>query len=172
MRVTTYINQHGDSLNVSSVDKISYSAISPILGKGGLIFLGLSSPGLPPHAVVVANSVSDGAQYIGIDDINGPPTTDNPVTATDYASTGDFACAVTGKDAQGNDTILQYYRVEYDDPKQGFWFWYRGLDTWHRYDANAMIAITPIPEPSTLALLGLGALSLLAYDWGRRQAKG
>ena len=30
--------------------------------------------------------------------------------------------------------------------------------------------LTPIPEPSTLVLLGIGAMSLLAYAWRRRRA--
>lgn len=170
--LTTWINNHGDGLNVSSINPLCFLAMSSVFSKGGLIYLGLGSPGLPARAVVAENSISGGTPYVGISDINPPPTTDNPVTAADYSSTGDFACAVTGKDSKGNATTVQYYRVEYNDPNQGqFWFWYRGTDTWHRYDVNVMIAITPIPEPSALALLGLGTISLAAYTRWRRKAK-
>jgi probable HAF family extracellular repeat protein len=32
------------------------------------------------------------------------------------------------------------------------------------------VLLTPVPEPSTLVLLGMGAVSLLAYAWRRRTA--
>jgi hypothetical protein len=42
---------------------------------------------------------------------------------------------------------------------------YGGVDWGYTYTA------ADVPEPSTLALLGLGTFSLLAYDWRRRKAK-
>jgi hypothetical protein len=165
----TYIDQHGDGLNVNSIDPQSFSAISPVIAQGGMIFLGLTSPGLPSHAVVLENAISGDTTYIGISDINSPPTTHNPVTVADYPSTGDFACAITGTDGLGNATTVQYYRVEVDNTAHAFWFWYRGTDTWHRYDATAMIAITPIPEPTPLALLGTAVIMSCALL--RKRAK-
>jgi hypothetical protein len=35
----------------------------------------------------------------------------------------------------------------------------------------ARLTVTPIPEPGTLALFGLGALGLLGYIWKRRKGK-
>jgi autotransporter-associated beta strand protein len=35
------------------------------------------------------------------------------------------------------------------------------------YTNEVVVKITPVPEPSTLALLGIGAVSLLAYAWRR-----
>ena len=35
------------------------------------------------------------------------------------------------------------------------------------YTNEVVVMITPVPEPSTLALLGIGAVSLLAYAWRR-----
>jgi hypothetical protein len=45
-----------------------------------------------------------------------------------------------------------------------------GNDTsdWARFQ----VAITSVPEPSTLVLLSAGALSLLAYVWRRRKRAG
>jgi probable HAF family extracellular repeat protein len=33
---------------------------------------------------------------------------------------------------------------------------------------NVAFLLTPVPEPSTLALLGIGAVSLIGYAWRRR----
>jgi hypothetical protein len=35
---------------------------------------------------------------------------------------------------------------------------------------NAEVTMTPVPEPSTFVLLGVGAISLLGYAWRKRRA--
>jgi hypothetical protein len=50
-----------------------------------------------------------------------------------------------------------------------------GPDNVNGFDADATFANSgswsEVPEPSTLTLLGIGAVGLLAYDWRRRMAK-
>jgi uncharacterized repeat protein (TIGR03803 family) len=39
------------------------------------------------------------------------------------------------------------------------------------YGYGTVFALNPTPEPSTLTLLGVGAMGLVAYVWRRRRAK-
>jgi hypothetical protein len=61
------------------------------------------------------------------------------------------------------------------------WTPYTGDPQMQTYDANGVFsfydtslqfgafAVTGVPEPSTFALLSIGAISLLAYAWRRRE---
>jgi fibronectin-binding autotransporter adhesin len=50
------------------------------------------------------------------------------------------------------------------------WSYGSGLRQWTFTEATGVLSLTTVPEPSTVGLLGIGALGLLAYVWRRRRA--
>jgi autotransporter-associated beta strand protein len=55
-------------------------------------------------------------------------------------------------------------------PVNNMWSYTAGTQRWTFTEATGMLSLTTVPEPSSLALLAIGAISLLGYAWHRRRA--
>ncbi len=115
----------------------------------------MARTGLSELAAVQAGLIQMDYLDMGLDGIAG--TADDqwkPAVLGNFGSTHDHFVGVA---PWNNDTTL------------GDW----GVNTtnhtvWAVMDHNSQFAVTP--EPSTLALFGVGAIGLLAYRWRRRRA--
>ncbi len=106
--------------------------------------------------VSVGTGINDSGQVVGYAYASNGLTAfvDSNGTMTDLNSLISPSCGMTLLEATGiNDAgqIIGWGTTNVNDVTQGF-------------------LLTPVPEPSTLVLLGIGAVSLLAYAWRRRRS--
>jgi hypothetical protein len=141
-------------LYATTADHTSWHGSTVRRSSNGVDFTTISGPG--PFKFPVGNPMlSEGVAYIfengraGSDYDNGFLITDDGTTTTmtEMATWDHWILAATELNGQ-------IYAI--------------GLD--HGYNvAGNVYLLTTIPEPSTLGLLGIGAMSLLAYVWRRRR---
>ena len=105
-------------------------------------------------------------------------TGDQTTTVTDYPYTvmeatlqtltvgvGDYLCIIDGTSAAGIEWDGTYSpMIAVGDPA-GNQYWFNSDNG----NIPTVVIAAAVPEPSTLVLLGFGAVSLLAYAWRRRR---
>jgi hypothetical protein len=125
-----------------------------VLGGVGLVPTGVAViPGTPVEmALVESNGIA--TVYINDVPVNSLVLSPLPALATDSLVLGDFV---------GNQSAPAYAGVV--DEARIFTFPAGG------FDAATDLGAAAVPEPSSLALLGVSAIGLLGYVW-RRKAKG